>query len=69
MLAIAAGKHVVCEKPLACTAADAEEMYAAAEKQKVLLLEGMWTRYFPAVEHARALISNGAIGDGAHAPQ
>ena len=44
MLAIAAGKHVLCEKPLAESAADAEEMYAAADAQGVMLQEGMWTR-------------------------
>ena len=43
MLAINAGKHVVCEKPLACSLVDAEEMYAAAEEKKVLLLEGART--------------------------
>lgn len=63
LLAISAGKHVLCEKPLADNAADAEEMYAAAEKKGVMLMEGMWTRFFPAVEHARAAIDAGKIGD------
>lgn len=62
MLAIAAGKHVLCEKPLAETAEDAREMFAAAESKGVMLQEGMWTRYFPAVEHARQLIEAGEIG-------
>lgn len=63
LMAIAAGKHVLCEKALAENVADAQEMYAAAEKQNVMLQEGMWTRFFPAVEHARSLIEAGAIGD------
>jgi len=63
LMAIAAGKHVLCEKPLAVTAADAREMYAAAEAKGVMLLEGMWTRYFPAVDHARTLVSEGVIGE------
>lgn len=63
MLAIAAGKHVLCEKPLAETAEDAREMFAAAEAKGVMLQEGMWTRYFPAVEHARQLIEAGKIGE------
>ena len=63
LLALAAGKHVLCEKPLAETAADARAMYAAADARGVMLQDGMWTRYFPAVEHARSLIEEGAIGE------
>jgi predicted dehydrogenase len=40
MLAIEAGKHVLCEKPLAESAADAAEMYAAAEAKGIMLQEG-----------------------------
>lgn len=61
--AIAAGKHVVCEKPLAETLADAEEMYHAAEAKGVMLQEGMWQRFFPAVDKARELMEDGSIGD------
>jgi len=63
LMAIRAGKHVLCEKPLAMSAADAAELYAAAEAKGVALIEGMWTRYFPAVEHARAAIELGIIGE------
>ncbi len=34
---------------MALSAADAREMFAAAERKGVMLLEGMWTRFFPAV--------------------
>ena len=63
LMAIEAGKHVLCEKELTNTVADAEEMYAAAERHNVMLQDGVWTRFFPAVEHARHLIEEGAIGD------
>ena len=63
LIAIEAGKHVLCEKELTNTVADAGEMYAAAERQNVMLQDGVWTRFFPAVEHARHLIEEGAIGD------
>ena len=63
LLAIEAGKHVLCEKPLAENAADAEAMYAAAKARGVMLQDAMWTRFFPAVEHARAAIEGGAIGE------
>ena len=63
LLALAGGKHCVCEKPFASTAQEARRMYAAAEAKNLFLLEGMWTRYFPAVEHARAAIEAGEIGE------
>ncbi len=63
LMAIEAGKHVLCEKLLAENVADAREMYAAAEKKNVMLQDGLWTRFFPAVEHARTAIEGGAIGE------
>ena len=38
-------------------------MYAAAEKNNVMLQDGVWPRFFPAMEHARNLIESNAIGD------
>lgn len=63
LLTIEAGKHVLCEKPLTETLSDAQEMYAAAEEKDVMMQDGMWTRFFPAVEHARAAIEAGTIGE------
>ena len=63
LMAIEAGKHVLCEKAMAKNVADAREMYAAANKNDVMLQDGVWTRFFPAVEHARNLIEAGEIGD------
>lgn len=63
LMAIDAGKHVLCEKAMAKNVADAKEMYAAANDKNVMLQDGVWTRFFPAVEHARSLIEAGAIGD------
>jgi len=63
LLAIEAGKHVLCEKPLAENIADAQGMYAAAEEKDVMLQDGVWTRFFLAVEHARAAIKAGTIGE------
>ena len=63
LLAIAAGKHVLCEKPLLRNISEAREMYAAAEEKGVMLQDGVWTRFFPAVEHARTEIENGTIGE------
>ena len=58
-----AGKHVLVEKPLSLSKADSQEMYDAAAAAGVMCQEGMWSRYFPAAEHARHLIESGAIGE------
>eukprot|EP00658_Telonema_sp_P-2_P037245 TRINITY_DN26804_c0_g2_i1.p1 TRINITY_DN26804_c0_g2~~TRINITY_DN26804_c0_g2_i1.p1 ORF type:complete len:345 (+),score=67.50 TRINITY_DN26804_c0_g2_i1:225-1259(+) len=63
MMGILAGKHVLCEKPLAENSADVAAMFEAAAEQGVMLLEGMWTRFFPAMEHARAAVETGTIGE------
>jgi dihydrodiol dehydrogenase / D-xylose 1-dehydrogenase (NADP) len=63
LLAIGHGKHVLCEKPFTDTATQAREVYAAAEAKGLFCQEGMWLRYFPAFEHARAAIELGVIGD------
>lgn len=63
LMAIEAGKHVLCEKALANNVADAREMYAAANKNNVMLQDGVWSRFLPAVEHTRFLIETDRIGD------
>ncbi len=64
--ALGAGKHVYCEKPLAVTFAQAEEMAAAADKAGVLTIVGYNYIKNPAFLHARKLIGNGAIGRPIH---
>jgi predicted dehydrogenase len=63
LAAIAAGKHVYCEKPLALTAAEAKQMYLAAEKAGVKTLVGFNYLRNPAIAEARRLIASGALGD------
>ena len=57
-----AGKHVLCEKPLARTAADAERMLAACRAAGVLLMEAFMWRHHPQHAHVRALLESGAVG-------
>jgi predicted dehydrogenase len=57
-----AGKHVLCEKPLAMTAAEAEEMVRACANEGVLLMEAFMYRLHPSWEAARDLVASGRIG-------
>ena len=66
MDAIKAGKHVVCEKPLSLKAAEAKEMYEAAEAAKVKHLCCFSYRFVPAVRLAYELIKNGDLGEIYH---
>jgi predicted dehydrogenase len=63
LAAIAAGKHVYCEKPLAPTAAEAHEMYRAAAEAGVTTLAGFNFLRNPAVAFARELVEAGEIGE------
>lgn len=63
MAAIAAGKHVYCEKPLALTAAEAKQMWEAAEEAGVRTIVGFNYLRNPAIAEARRLIASGALGD------
>ena len=60
---IAAGKAVLCEKPFAVNAAQAQRMIDAAKAANVPVMEAMWTRFLPSVRKAVSLINEGAIGD------
>lgn len=62
-LAIAAGKHVLIEKPLAPTAEDAAAIAAAAKAAGVLVMEAMWTRYLPQTDVIRQILAEGILGE------
>ncbi|MBE1876026.1 Gfo/Idh/MocA family protein [Myceligenerans pegani] len=67
--ALDAGKHVLCEKPLANTVAEAEQMAAAAERaaeRGVLAMVGFTYRRVPAIRLARELVADGRIGEVRH---
>lgn len=60
--AVRAGKHVLCEKPLALNGDEAREMYEAARENNVVTMVGFNYRKCPAVAYARHLVETGALG-------
>src|SRR5689334_13692221 len=66
LAALAAGKHVLCEKPLANSLDEAREMLAAANNAGVVAMVNFNYRRVPAVTFAKQLIESGAIGQIRH---
>ena len=56
-------KAVLCEKPFAINAAQARAVIELARKKNLFLMEAMWTRFVPAIEKLRELLSQQLIGD------
>ena len=66
LAALAAGKHVLCEKPLANSLADAREMVDAARRAGVVAMVNFNYRRVPAVQLAQKLVAEGRIGEVRH---
>lgn len=60
------GKHVLCEKPMPLCESECRELIECAQQHNVFLMEGVWTRFFPAVARVRELIESGVIGEVRH---
>lgn len=60
---LAAGRHVVCEKPLTMTSAEAAELVALADASNLVTAVNYNIRYYPLNQHSRAMISAGDLGD------
>ena len=63
LLAIAAGKHVLVEKPMAPTADEARRIAAAAREAGVFCMEAMWTRFLPHIDVLRQVLDTGLLGE------
>lgn len=61
-LAFEAGKHVLCEKPLTVSTAEAEEMVALARRHDRFLMEAMWTACHPTILALRRRLAAGEFG-------
>ena len=64
--ALDAGKHVLCEKPLASNADEAAQMAEAAARNGVTLMEAFHWRYHPLAERVREILASGEIGTPRH---
>jgi len=60
--ALKAGKHVLCEKPLACNEEEVEEMFKVAKEQDRLVLEAFHWRFHPLAKRIREIIDSGELG-------
>lgn len=61
--AIEAGKHVVCEKPLAMNSCESAELLALARQRGIVHAVNFNIRFYPLVQHARALVQAGELGE------
>lgn len=60
---LAAGRHVVCEKPLTMTSVEAAELVALAKASNLITAVNYNIRYYPLNQHSRAMVANGDLGD------
>jgi predicted dehydrogenase len=61
--ALLAGKHVVCEKPLAMTSAESAELVKLAEETKLVNAINFNIRMYPLAQQARSMVQSGELGD------
>ncbi len=62
ILALNAGKPVLCEKPFAVNAKQAQAMVDAAARNSVALMEAMWARFLPHYAKVREIVDSGVLG-------
>lgn len=62
LASLEAGKHVLCEKPLVLTEADADRAFLAADEAGLHLVEAVWTRWHPRMRRIVDLATSGALG-------
>lgn len=63
---LAAGKHVLCEKPFTTNVRQAEFLYRMAEEKGLFIMEAFWIRFLPVLRRMKELIEEGAIGRVVH---
>jgi predicted dehydrogenase len=66
LLFLEAGKHVLCEKPFALNAAQAQRMVDTARDRDRFVMEAIWSRFLPAYQRLGELLGDGVIGEVQH---
>ena len=62
LMALRAGKGVLCEKPFTMNLREAEQVVTLARSKRLFLMEAMWTRYLPAYREVKRILASGEIG-------
>ncbi|RZM78926.1 Gfo/Idh/MocA family protein [Leptolyngbya iicbica] len=62
LLALHAGKSVLCEKPFTINRPQAEEIFAIAKANNLFCMEAMWMRFIPLMQEARRMVQQGELG-------
>ena len=62
LMALRAGKGVLCEKPFTMNLREAEQVVTLARSKRLFLMEAMWTRYLPAYLEVKRILASGEIG-------
>ncbi|KAG1754570.1 hypothetical protein EDB19DRAFT_1892539 [Suillus lakei] len=60
--ALKAKKHVLCEKPVTCNAAELRSLIVTAKENGVFFMEALWTRFQPLAKEVKELIDSGSLG-------
>jgi len=63
LLALDHRKHVLCEKPMGVNRNEVKQLVERAGKQKLFLMEALWSRFLPNIRKAKELVESGVIGD------
>ena len=63
LMCLEAGKPVLCEKPLAINAQQAQQVIALAQRKNLFLMEAMWTRFLPPIVKLRTLLDEAVVGE------
>jgi predicted dehydrogenase len=66
LLFLEAGKHVLCEKPFALNAVQAQRMVDTARERNLFVMEAIWSRFLPAYVLLGELLADGVIGEVQH---
>ncbi|QLG47147.1 Gfo/Idh/MocA family protein [Costertonia aggregata] len=57
------GKHVLCEKPMGTNGNEVKKMIVSAKKNKVFLMEALWSRFNPTIQSVKQMVNTGTIGE------